>query len=78
MQLVQRVGASQEDLEAVEVLMASGQDPINGDKHLKNGPPIVSGINKDRIPSRLDKVRGDHHGYLYGDNDEANFRQRDH
>ena len=59
--------------------MASGQDPINPAKHLKNGPAIVSSVNKDRIPSRLDKVRGggDHHGYLYGDNAEANYRQRD-
>ena len=76
LQLVQRVGASQEDLEAVEVLMASGQDQINP-KNLKNGPPVVSSIAKDRIPSRLDKVRGDHHGYLYGDNEEANYRHRD-
>ena len=77
LQLVQRVGASQEDLEAVEVLMASGQDPIHPQKNLKNGPPVVGGVAKDRIPSRLDKVRGDHHGYLYGDNEEANYRQRD-
>ena len=66
-------------MEAVEVLMASGQDVINPQKQLKNGPHIVSSIAKDRIPSRLDKVRGggDHHGYLYGDNEEANYRQRD-
>ena len=40
-------------------------------QNLKNGPNIVSGgVTKDRIPSRLDKVRGggDHHGFLYGDN----------
>ena len=39
----------------------------------------MSSIAKDRIPSRLDKVRGggDHHGYLYGDNEEANYRQQD-
>lgn len=29
LQLVQRVGASQEDLEAVEVLMASGEAGVN-------------------------------------------------
>ena len=59
--------------------MASGQDPINS-KQLKNGPPIVNSVNKDRIPSRLEKVRGEIKGgevksyYLYGDDDEAGYR----
>ena len=73
---MQKVGASQKDLEAIDVLMASSQDQINP-KNLKNGPLVVISIDKDRIPSRLDKVRGDHHGYLYGDNEEANYRHRD-
>ena len=62
--------------------MASGQDPINRGQ-FKNGPAVVNSIAKDRIPSRLEKVRADTKGgdkqsyYLYGDNDEAGFRQRD-
>lgn len=50
LQLVQRVGASPEDLEAVEIIMANA-DAKSGKKH--------SVINKDRIPSRHDKVRHD-------------------
>lgn len=56
LQLVQRVGASQEDLEAVEVIMASG----TGDKNLpklKNLPGSGM-VNKDRIPSRHQQTRG--------------------
>ena len=40
LQLVQRVGASAEDLEAVEMIMASAND---------------KGLNRDRIPSRHEK-----------------------
>ena len=49
LQLVQRVGASAEDLEAVEIIMANTNDKV---KHLP-----MSGVNKDRIPSRHDQKR---------------------
>ena len=49
LQLVQRVGASAEDLEAVEMIMANAND-----KGVKAHLPIT-GVNKDRIPSRHEK-----------------------
>lgn len=52
MQLVQRVSASQEDLDAVEVIMASGMTGEN----LQKFRAIKSG-NKDRVPSRHEKNR---------------------
>ena len=54
LQLVQRVGASAEDLEAVEIIMANAQDK-SGKKHLGMG----AAINKDRIPSRHENKRHD-------------------
>ena len=53
LQLVQRVGASTEDLEAVEIIMANAQ--VN----LKSGQKQIQGINKDRIPSRHEKQRNE-------------------
>ena len=55
LQLVQRVGASAEDLEAVEIIMASAQDGV------KSGKKLGAGVNKDRIPSRHEKQRHDNH-----------------
>ena len=52
LQLVQRVGASAEDLEAVEIIMANAPD--------KSGKKPYPQVNKDRIPSRHDKQRQDH------------------
>ena len=51
LQLVQRVGASAEDLEAVEIIMANGQE------NLKSGQkgPVQGVIAKDRLPSRHEK-----------------------
>lgn len=49
LQLVQRVGASAEDLEAVEMIMANAND-----KGVKAHLPMT-GVNKDRIPSRHEK-----------------------
>jgi len=67
LQLVQRVGASPEDLEAVEMIMANAPQ----DKGLKI-PFAGQGSNKDRLPSRHDKQRHDNtgdgsqaHYYLY-------------
>ena len=60
LQLVQRVGASQEDLEAVEVLMASGEAGVKQPRQMQNGAG-----GKGRMPQK-----SDHHGYLYGENDE--------
>ena len=54
LQLVQRVGASAEDLEAVEIIMANAQDK-SGKKHQAMG----AAINKDRIPSRHENKRHD-------------------
>ncbi len=53
LQLVQRVGASAEDLEAVEMIMANSHDK-SGKKH-----PMIGGghVNKDRIPSRHENKR---------------------
>lgn len=70
MQLVQRVGASPEDLEAVEIIMANAQDNLkSGKKHAGMG-----GINKDRIPSRHENKRHENgvdsnqaQYYLFGD-----------
>ena len=52
LQLVQRVGASAEDLEAVEIIMASAQDNMKSGKKHAGG---MGAINKDRIPSRHEK-----------------------
>jgi len=53
LQLVQRVGASAEDLEAVEIHMANAPDNLkSGKKHAGMG-----GINKDRLPSRHENKR---------------------
>ena len=53
LQLVQRVGASAEDLEAVEMIMANAND-----KGVKTHLPMSgTGVNKDRIPSRQEKHR---------------------
>ena len=60
LQLVQRVGASAEDLEAVEMIMAKAPENLKGSAgphaHAAMGGPI----NKDRIPSRHEKQRQDH------------------
>ena len=55
LQLVQRVGASAEDLEAVEMFMANAQDKMKSG----NKAAALGGINKDRIPSRHEKQRQD-------------------
>ena len=52
LQLVQRVGASAEDLEAVEIIMASAQPE-------KSAGGQKVGINKDRIPSRHENKRNE-------------------
>lgn len=66
LQLVQRVGASAEDLEAVEIMMAND---LKASKH-GQGP-----VAKDRIPSRHEGKRQDilnaesnTNYYLFGDN----------
>ena len=53
LQLVQRVGASAEDLEAVEIIMA------NAPSQDKSGKKHQGVINKDRIPSRHENKRHD-------------------
>ena len=71
LQLVQRVGASAEDLEAVEMFMANAQDKMKSG----NKAAALGGINKDRIPSRHEKQRQDNvpvdsnqaQYYLFGD-----------
>jgi len=78
LQLVQRVGASAEDLEAVEIIMASAHDNLkSGKKHLVGmvgGVGAAGVINKDRIPSRHENKRHDNgvdsnqaQYYLFGD-----------
>lgn len=72
LQLVQRVGASAEDLEAVELFMANASDK----NALKSGQK-AQGLAKDRLPSRHEKQRdntgnnapgqGDAQYYLFGD-----------
>lgn len=69
LQLVQRVGASAEDLEAVEIIMANGQESLKSSQR-----PIQGGFNKDRLPSRHEKQRNEPHidsnqaqYYLFGD-----------
>ena len=49
LQLVQRVGASAEDLEAVELFMANASDNKSGQK------AAGQGMAKDRLPSRHEK-----------------------
>ena len=55
LQLVQRVGASAEDLEAVEIIMANAQQ--NGVAQSGIKKHNAAALNKDRIPSRHENKR---------------------
>ena len=57
LQLVQRVGASAEDLEAVEIIMANAQQNGVGQSGKKHPGVGAAVINKDRIPSRHENKR---------------------